>query len=414
MVILLLISPLSVLFPWNQISLPAKGEGILDPISTITDTEPENNFGWNVSWAGDVNDDGYDDIIAGAPNALGVISGSDWWNSNWAFRKKLTFNNIAQSEDLINFPVLVNLSASNFNYSNANFDGSDLRFIDSDSSTQLNYHIEDWNTSGYSSTWVNVTQIDGSSASDFIWMYYGNSGASYAQDIAGTFDDNYMGVWHLNETAGTHYDATSNNNDGTPQGGITQNSNGVVDGADSFDGDADYINCGTSASLNITTAITIEAWVKPIGINHPVLDLSIVHKYDSTDMAYAFVIDDDTGDVDDWDFWLSSDGITGDGWLHSSNEVDNNEWQYMVATWDGTNMRLYKNGVEPEVPVPFSGPIHQSATELWIGDGTYYESMEGFLDEVRISNIGRSADWIVAQYLSVEQWLAVSKKVNLR
>jgi hypothetical protein len=170
MVILLLISPFAGLFPWNPLSLPAKGEDILDPVSTITDTEPGNNFGWNVSWAGDVNDDGYDDIIVGAPYT-GRISREDWWNADWAFRKKLTFNNVAQSEDLINFPVLVNLSASNFNYSNANLDGSDLRFIDSDSSTQLNYHIEDWNTSGYSSTWVNVTQIDGSSSSDFIWMW---------------------------------------------------------------------------------------------------------------------------------------------------------------------------------------------------------------------------------------------------
>jgi hypothetical protein len=401
-VIMLLISPLSSLFLWNLDLSQALGEEVLEPLSTITDETLENNFGWNVSWAGDINGDGFDDIIAGAPYAYSGISGGRWWNSSWTFRKKLVFNNSQQVEDLIYFPVLVNLSLSNFNYSKAKSDGSDLRFIDTDSKTQLNYHIEEWNPLGNSYIWVNVSQILGSSSSDFIWMYYGNPGASDNQDITGTYDGNYMGVWHLNETLGTHYDATSNNNDGTPQGGVTQNTAGNIDGADSFDGSGDFINFGTSDSLNISTGITIEAWVKPINIDNPGNDQNIVNKFDTNARSYILSLDDDAGDNDDWDFKLSSSGTLTEGDIHATNAVDRNQWQYMVGTWSGTTMILYKNANVIGTNNTFSGPIYQSATELWIGDGLYYDAYEGFIDEVRISNSARSADYIAASYLSMD------------
>ncbi len=91
-------------------------------------------------------------------------------------------------------------------------------------------------------------------------------------------------------------------------------------------------------------------------------------QYDSSERAYALTLNDDGGDSDDWDFWLSSSGSSNDAALHVSNAVDNNAWQYMAATWDGTDMRLYKNGVEIGTSVSFSGPIFQSAANLWIGD----------------------------------------------
>jgi hypothetical protein len=230
-------------------------------------------------------------------------------------------------------------------------------------------------------------------------MYYGNPSASDVQDIEGTYDGNFSGVWHLNETSGTHYDATSNNNDGSPQNGVVQNSQGRIDGADDFDGTNDYVNCGDSGSLDITTAITIEAWVYPNGTDHSGTDLNVVHKYANNDRSYVLYLNDDAGG-DDWDFKLSTTGGGTNGQVHVSNAVDSNAWQYMTATWDGTDMRLYKNGAEIGTAT-YSGPIYQSATELWIGDGTYYDAFDGRIDEVRISNKSRSADWISAQYLSM-------------
>ncbi|UCE36268.1 MAG: DUF2341 domain-containing protein [Thermoplasmata archaeon] len=377
------------------------GEGTLDPLVTITNPDEGDNFGWNVSWIGDVNGDGYDDVIVGAPYADGYQGVGGWWNNSWAYRKKLTFDNTGQSEDLVNFPVMINLSTMNFNYSKSKSDGTDLRFIDADGFSELKFHIEDWESSGSSYIWVNVANIHGGSDSDYIWMYYGNLDAVDVQDVEGTYDEHFSGVWHLNETSGTHYDASKNNNDGFPQNGLTQNAQGRIGGADNFDGVDDYVNCKTSDSLNITQAITIEAWVKPVNIDNPGDDLNIVNKFADSARSYILSMDDDPGDLDDWDFKLSDNGTATQGNIHDSNVVDKNQWQYMAGTWNGTTMVLYKNAIVIGTNDTFSGPIYQSATEVWIGDGTYYDAFEGIIDEVRISNTGRSADWVMAQYLSM-------------
>ena len=47
-----------------------------------------------------------------------VHAADSWYNASWQYRKKITFDNSAQAENLTNFPVLIKLDSSNFDYNN--------------------------------------------------------------------------------------------------------------------------------------------------------------------------------------------------------------------------------------------------------------------------------------------------------
>ena len=67
-----------------------------------------------------------------------------WQSFAWQYRKTLTFNNASQAEDLTNFPALVSLDSSNFDFSATQFDGDDIRFVDANNETSLSYEVESW------------------------------------------------------------------------------------------------------------------------------------------------------------------------------------------------------------------------------------------------------------------------------
>ncbi len=77
------------------------------------------------------------------------------------------------------------------------------------------------------------------------------------------------GIWHLDEsywngTSKEVKDSSGNNNHGRAINGTTLSSNGKSGNSGYFDGYNDYIDVPSSWTLNITDAITLEAWVKPL------------------------------------------------------------------------------------------------------------------------------------------------------
>jgi hypothetical protein len=72
----------------------------------------------------------------------------------------------------------------------------------------------------------------------------------------------------------------------------------------------------------------------------------------------------------------------------------------MALTWDGTNVITYMNGVQEVSNLQGTGTINPTTEPLVLGNIPGFQFWNGSLDEVRISSIARSADWIKASYVN--------------
>ncbi|RLI98552.1 MAG: hypothetical protein DRP08_08040 [Candidatus Aenigmatarchaeota archaeon] len=112
---------------------------------------------------------------------------SAWWNENWQYRREITVAN-TNNDVLTDYQVLVILNETNFNFSHASSNGSDIRFVDGDDSTELSYWIEEWNTSSQTAKiWVKVPHIPANSSVE-IYIYYGNPTVASASDGSAVFE----------------------------------------------------------------------------------------------------------------------------------------------------------------------------------------------------------------------------------
>ena len=320
---------------------------------------------------------------------LSVTDGgvADWWDSGWEKRVQLSFSNIDQSEDLINFPILVRLDAGRIDYSLTSAQGEDLRFVDADGSL-LAYEIESWNPGDTSIVWVQVPRIDANSDSDFIWLYYGNPAAAEGQDPPAVWDATFAGVWHFN---GDLLDATANMNDGTNFGSTAES--GQFAGARGFDGISSYIEVVSNSSLAITGQLTLEAWIKIDDPDQGGAPRVLSKKYTWNDLGYN--LEYKPGDNN-----LTSVG-SGPDWARAADIDLDTHWHYVGASIDGATGAMYVDGFDETTDSSIS-PLVASDQPLNIGRrGNGGDYFLGSIDEVRISNVARSADWMAAQYLSM-------------
>jgi len=196
---------------------------------------------------------------------------SSWWDQGWQYRRKLTFDNSGQAEDLADFTVLVRLDCTRVNFGRLQDAAEDLRFVDDDDATPLAYEIEHLNEVSGSYVWVRVPLIPSASNDDHIWMYYGDESASDGQDPAGTWDSRYRVVSHM---GGFFVDSTGQ----TPSAfwnGILAGP-GLIGPATQFNGSDSYIFLPERVGLTDLFALepgpssdldgaTISAWIYKTG-----------------------------------------------------------------------------------------------------------------------------------------------------
>ena len=224
------------------------------------------------------------------------------------------------------------------------------------------------------------------------YSYSGNSGTiSFLRDQSClTPPANMVSWWPGDGNAG---DIQGGNN-GTPQNGAGF-ATGKVAQAFSFDGVDDFVAIPNSPNLNLTQALSIDAWVKPSVAN---LYGGIVEKTVNDHVNTQYMMDLEGGVVF---FRLIIVPGVDHRTVHSNSPIPVNEWTHVAGTWDGSLMRLFINGVEQTETVAVTPPLNSGNGPVRIGslgDNVYH--FAGLIDEVEIFNRPLSTPEIVALYVA--------------
>jgi uncharacterized repeat protein (TIGR02543 family) len=327
-------------------------------------------------------------------------AGSDWsdtatsfsgvptvGNNGSGYKMKISFANYNKTETLTNFPALVvfsnGMAGTTFDFSTfLSTNGHDLRFTDSTGTTNLNYEIDTWSTGSRSYVWVQVPKFTNNCS---IWARWGDasqaSQPTYTTNGA-TWGNGYVSVWHMSQT--NAQDSTIKRYNGVASGNT--NCSGFVGGAQAF---------GTGNQLNIPTlpftsnAVSVEAWVQ-----HRTVP-STTQNYFRFNSETAVLRHDGATSAGQLHFYVKN----GSGLQHVrvSGQIEVGPWYYVAGTFNGSQL-AYKNGVQVGSASP-GGTLVTTATSAFMGMST--EPMDGYIDEVRLSSVARSANWLWASYMAM-------------
>lgn len=204
--------------------------------------------------------------------------------------------------------------------------------------------------------------------------------------ISNLTEDGLVGFWSLNNHS---YDNTTNGHNGTNTNvSATTDHLGIANNAYSFNGSTSNINVGDGSLYNLTTTGTIIAWAKS-NIAYP--------SPDASSAWHPIVSKAITGAVSDVSYVLNWRGTNTDRILsfHLSNgtsyidahvhNYDFTNWHQVAATWNGSKVTLYSDGVNVnQIDQTVNAQIISQNVEIGKGWGIHY--WNGSIDNVQIYN----------------------------
>ncbi|MHA2197337.1 MAG: DUF2341 domain-containing protein [Promethearchaeota archaeon] len=324
--------------------------------------------------------------------------------NDFRYYKEITVDNtkVSGTGSHANYPLLISLFDSDLRI-DAQSNGNDIAF--SDGSDWLDHEIEQFDQAynlshAHLVAWVRIPSLS-SSVDTRIRMYYGNTTMGSQENPNGVWDPNYVGVWHLKESGSgvvnEYGDSSKYGNHG--QGGLgnityvpSRTAGPIGFGQDFSD---HFIDCGNDTSIDITSnQITLQLWMK-FPATHPWMG-PFNHKgyYNGYRLAMA-------PNSQYLNFHLRGQDYN----LQASQTTSPDTWHYVVATYDSALMRIFVDGIEDPVNLAKTDNILSALPYPFrIGHGDHPEGVPwtypwlGQIDEVRISNVAYSADWITTEY----------------
>ena len=188
-----------------------------------------------------------------------------------------------------------------------------------------------------------------------------------------------VGAYNFEEASGTTVvDASGKANTGTISG-ATRTTQGRFGKALSFDGVNDWVTINDSASLDLTSGMTLEAWVYPT-VNMSQWATVVLKEQPGGGLYELYANGDQSQPLTSVTVGGRSKVLSGGPWLLA------NQWTHLAATYDGTTQRLYVNGIQL-AQRPQTGPIQVSSSPLRLGGNSVWgEFFKGRIDEVRVYN----------------------------
>jgi hypothetical protein len=323
------------------------------------------------------------------------------------YKKQITLDQVTCGGDLSNFPVLIELTGTDFSEvaDDVDADGYDIIFKDSTETYVLDHEIEEYDetTNNRLVAWVRIPTLS-SSATTTIYIYYGNSAVTAAtENPTGMWDSDYAGVWHLKEeqtgvgNPNLYQDSTENNNDGDDQVSAADQ-DGQIDGGQQFNGTSDYIDVSDHSSLNFGTGdFTVQAWIKSTQAQEQDEYPKILEKLvDGPKQGYRLVLYSSTDSP--YPIFDVYSGGTGAGADFSSN-IRDGLWHHVVGVKTSNQVQIYVDGAPGNSDAhtldttSTSADLHFARSVPW--DSDYFE---GNLDEVRVLNVARDQCWIETEH----------------
>ena len=185
-------------------------------------------------------------------------------------------------------------------------------------------------------------------------------------------------------------DSSGRNNNGT-LANATWTTTGKNGGGMSFNGTNAMVTVPDSVTLDLTTAMTLEAWVRPTALGSGWRTV-ILKEAPPDQLAYSLYAHNASRPAS----WIRVNSNQDRGTAGAATTtLALNTWSHLASTYDGTTLRLYINGTQVS-SLNVSGLLVTTTGALRLGgNGIWNEWFVGDLDDVRVYSKALTAAEVV-------------------
>lgn len=289
-------------------------------------------------------------------------SGVAAWNKDWSTQQKINIDTANIKAAVNQAPVLVRLHSGNFDFTSANVDGADLRFIAADDKTELKFSLEKYDAvNELAVAWVVLPQVSSANKELFISVAAGNESATAASDAQALNDPALLARFAFSENALLKDSGPSQ---------LTASGNATVQKAGLIAESAVLNNSPLALTLPAVPVLangsTWSVWLKPVSLPQT----AVLFKSGNVSLQ-----------LDGSALSLQAGSATT-----KAGELKAGQWQHVALVFQAGQALIYLNG---QVAGQVTTTDAQAAATFTLG-----ENLNAEVDELQLANTARSASWL--------------------